>query len=191
MSEEFTLNAETRTIIGKKVKTLRRAGQVPAVIYGQNDPLHVQLDALKTQLVLRDAGDNALLKLNLEGKTHTVLARDVQKHVIRGDLIHIDFYEVDENTPVRTEASLFITGRSVPETQGLGTTTQVLNTIEIEARPADLVAEIEVKAERMLKPGQVLMVKDIDAPPGVTIVTAGRVPVAKFTAKRQTQQAAA
>lgn len=186
MSEEFTLEAQSRTVTGKKVKKIRREGQVPAVVYGQKEPINIQLNALKTQLVLRDSGGNAVLNLNIDGEsTRTVVARDVQKHVIRGDLIHIDFYEVDENTPVRAEASLYVTGRSVPESQGLGSTTQVLNSVEIEAKPGVLVASLEVKAERMLKPGQVLMVKDIDAPEGVTILTAGRVPVAKFTAKRQ------
>lgn len=188
MTKDFTLVAESRTVTGKKVKTLRKAGQVPAVVYGQAEPKHIKLDSLKTRLILRDADDNALFKLQIDGDTHTVIARDVQRHVLRGDLIHIDFYEVNDDTPIKTVASIFVTGRSVPESQGLGTTTQVLNQIEIEAKPADLVSEIEVKAEKLEKPSQVLLVKDIDPPVGVTILTRMEVPVAKFTAKRKTQE---
>lgn len=190
MTKDFTLVAESRTVTGKKVKTLRKNGQVPGVIYGQGEPKHIQLDSLKTRLILRDADNNALFKLTLDGATHTVMARDVQRHVLRGDLIHIDFYEVSDDTLVKTLVSIVVIGRSVPEMQGLGTTTQILNQIEIEAKPADLVSEIQVNAEKLETASQVLTVGDIEAPAGVTITTSTEVPVAKFTPKRQNQQTA-
>lgn len=184
MSKEFVLDAETRTVTGKKVKQLRRDGLVPAVIYGLNDPESIQVNALKTQLTLRDAGDNEILTLNLNGKKRRVLARDVQKHVYRTDLLHVDFLEVDADSTIRTEVSVIIVGQSIPEQQALGTTLQVLSTIEIEARTDALISEIEVNAEIMDKPSRNLAVGDIVPPEGVTILTSPEVTIARFAAAR-------
>ena len=184
MSQEFVLDAETRTVTGKKVKQLRREGLVPAVIYGLKEPESIQVNALKTQLTLRDAGDNEILTLNLNGKKRRVLARDVQKHVYRSDLLHVDFLEVDADSTIRTEVTVVIVGQSIPEQQALGTTLQVLSTIEIEASTANLISEIEANAEIMDKPSRNLTVGDIVAPEGVTILTSPDVTIARFAAAR-------
>jgi len=183
MSKVFELEAETRTVSGKKVKQLRRNGLVPAVIYGLNDkPENVQVNALATQLTLRDAGDNEILTLNLNGKKRRVLAREVQKHVFRSDLIHVDFLEIDATSTIRTEVSIIIVGVSIPEQQAIGTTVQVLSTLEIEASPDALISEIEANAEIIDSPGRTLNVGDIVAPEGVTILTSPDVTVARFFA---------
>lgn len=184
MSKEFVLDAETRTVSGKKVKQLRREGIVPAVIYGLGEPESIQVNALATMLTLRDAGDNEILTLNLNGKKRQVLAREVQKHVYRSDLLHVDFLEIDAQSTVRTEVSVVIVGQSIPEQQALGTTLQVLNTIEIEALSGALISEIEANAEIMDKPSRNLTVGDIVPPEGVTILTSPDVTVARFAAAR-------
>ena len=101
MSDKFVLDAESRDVVGKKVKQLRRDGLVPAVIYGLGEPENVQLNALKATLALRDASSTEIFTLNLGGKQRRVIARDVQRHVVRRDLIHVDFQEVDENSTIR------------------------------------------------------------------------------------------
>lgn len=184
MSKEFILDAETRTVSGKKVKQLRRDGLVPAVIYGLNEPESIQVKALATQLTLRDAGDNEILTLNLNGKKRQVLAREVQKHVFRSDLIHVDFLEVDATSTIRTEVSIVIVGVSIPEQEAIGTTVQVLSTLEIEASPDALISEIEANAEIIDSPSRTLNVGDIVAPEGVTILTSPDVTVARFFANR-------
>ncbi|MFT5196698.1 MAG: large subunit ribosomal protein L25, partial [Candidatus Promineifilaceae bacterium] len=95
MSKEFILDAEIRTVSGKKVKQLRRVGLLPAVIYGLGTPENIQVKALQTQLALRDSAGNEIFTLNLNGTTRRVLAREVQKHAYRTDLVHIDFLEID------------------------------------------------------------------------------------------------
>ncbi|MFK7802238.1 MAG: 50S ribosomal protein L25 [Anaerolineae bacterium] len=184
MSKNFVLEAETRNVSGKKVKQLRRDGLVPAVIYGLNDPENIQVNELATQLTLRDAGDNAILTLNLNGKKRRVLAREIQKHVFRTDLIHVDFLEIDASSTIRTEVSIVIVGVSIPEQEAIGTTVQVLSTLEIEASPDALISEIEANAEIIDSPSRTLNVGDIVVPEGVTILTSPDVTVARFFANR-------
>ena len=184
MSEEFILEAESRELIGKKVSRLRRDGIVPAVIYGLNDPEHIQLNALKTRLTLRDADDNALLKLKLNGKSRTVMARAVQRHATRGDLLHIDFYEVDMDSTLTTEVTLELIGESDLEIQGIGAVRLVLNSIEIEAKPSDLISVMEIDRALIKTPSDSLLVEQLNAPAGITILTSPDVVVATFATKR-------
>lgn len=188
MSKEFMLEAETRTVSGKKVKQLRRDGLIPAVIYGLGEPESVQVNALATMLTLRDAGDNDILTLDLNGKKRKVLAREVQRHVYRTDLLHVDFLEIDADSTIRTEVTVVIVGTSIPEQKAMGTTVQVLNTIEIEALSGALISEIELNAELMDKPSRNLTVADLVAPEGVTILTAPDVTIALFAANRGEQE---
>ena len=88
MAKEFVIEAKPRSVVGKKVKQLRRQGIIPAVIYGQSDPINIEVDHLATQLTLRDADDNSIFVIKIDGDERSVIARDVQRHVIRGDLIH-------------------------------------------------------------------------------------------------------
>lgn len=184
MSEEIILEAESRELIGKKVNKLRREGIVPAVIYGLSDPEHIQLDALKTRLTLRDADDNALLNLQLNGKSRTVMARAVQRHLTRGDLIHIDFYEVDMDSTLTTEVSLELIGESDLEAQGIGMVRLVLNSIEIEAKPSDLISLMEIDRALIKTPSDSLLVEQLEAPAGITILTSPDVVVATFATNR-------
>ncbi|MEM8860069.1 MAG: 50S ribosomal protein L25 [Chloroflexota bacterium] len=185
MSQELVLEAETRKIEGKKVKQLRRDGKVPAVIYGLGDPESIQLDTLKTTLMLRDAGDNDILTLKLNGQDRRVLALEIQRHVYKRDLLHVDFLEVNSESVVTAVAVLKLVGRSIPEQRGLGTTLLVINTIDIEGRPDDLVSEIEVNGEIIDKPSRNLLVSDIVAPEGVKITTTPGLTVARFAPNRQ------
>jgi len=184
MSDKFVLDAESRDIVGKKVKQLRRNGVTPAVIYGLGEPENVQLDSLKASLALRDASSTEVLTLNLNGKARKVIARDVQRHVVRRDLIHVDFQEVDADSTIRAFVPLRSIGRSVPEAGGLGSTLMTLRSVEIEAGLDSLIGEIVVDLGRIDKPSTVLRVRDLETPEGVSVLTHGDVTVAKFAAKR-------
>lgn len=187
MSEKIILEAESRDVSGKKVKQLRRDGIIPAVIYGISDPESIQVNALKTQLTLRDAGENDILTLQLNGKERKVLAREVQRHVYRPDLLHVDFLEVDADSIVRGTVEIVLIGKSIPEQEGLGTTVQVVSTIEIEAKSSQLVSTIEANAELIDKPSRNLTVGDIEVPEGVTILTTPDLTIARFAVNRKAE----
>ncbi|WP_420631167.1 50S ribosomal protein L25 [Candidatus Leptofilum sp.] len=181
MSEDrLAIEAEPRAVIGKKVKRLRREGIIPAVIYGLNDPVTIQLENKTLRRVLRRAGTTNLIDISVDGNTKTVLARDIQQHVTRGDLIHVDFQEVDLKVSITAEASLVLVGRSQMMEDGLGSDVLSLNSIEIEALPDDLVAEIEVDVSQMASADEPIYVSDLAVPKGVTILADPETAVARF-----------
>ena len=178
--DRLTIDAEPRTVIGKKVKTLRKTGIIPAVIYGMNDPITIQLDNKILRRVLRRAGSTNLIDISVAGQTRTVLARDIQQHLTRGDLIHVDFQEVDMKVKITAEASLVLVNQSAPMEEGIGSDVLALQSVEIEALPDDLIAEIEVDASQIETGDDVIYVSSLSAPQGVTILTDGETVAARF-----------
>ena len=115
MSEHVKIAAEPRQITGKQVKQLRRDGLIPAVIYGRSESINIQLDNLVLRRVLRDAGSSHLIDIEMPGgKSRAVLAREIQMHPTRGDLIHVDFVEVYLKAKLTADASLVLVGESAP-----------------------------------------------------------------------------
>ena len=181
MSEDrLAIAAEPRAVVGKKVKQLRREGMIPAVIYGLNDPVTIQLENKMLRRVLRRAGTTNLINISIGQDTRTVLAREIQQHFTRGDLIHVDFQEVDLMVKITAEASLVLVGESKMMADGLGSDVLSLTSVEIEALPDDLVAEIEVDASQMASADEQLYVGDLVAPAGITILTDPETAVARF-----------
>jgi large subunit ribosomal protein L25 len=180
MSERSTLVAEPRSVIGKKVKQLRRDGLIPAVIYGQRETVHIQLDNLVLRRVLRETGSTNLIDIDLGDRSHTVLARHIQLHPTRGDLFHVDFYEVNMRRVLTTDAALVATGESPAAADGEGSAVLVVHSVQVEALPDDLISELEVDISRIVTPEDVLHVSDLTAPPGVTILTDPETVIAKF-----------
>jgi len=182
--ERLTIDAESRTVVGKKVKRLRWDGVIPAVIYGNGEPATIQLDNRILRRVLRKAGSTSLIDISLAGQTRTVLAREIQQHLTRGDLIHVDFLEVDMKVKITAEASLMLVNQSAPMAEGLGTDVLSTLSVAIEALPDDLVAEIEVDASLITSTGKVVTVSDLPIPKGVSILTDDETVVARFVYTR-------
>jgi large subunit ribosomal protein L25 len=180
MAERATLVAEPREVTGKKAKQLRRTGVIPAVIYGQGLNLNVQVENLSLVRVLREAGTTHLIDLTVGSESHTVLAKEVQVHVTRGDLIHVDFYEVNMQEKLVVDAELVHVGTSAPVEAGLGTIAMVLLTVEIECLPGNLISEIEVDLSRIKTPDDVVLVGDLKVPEGVEILADPHEVVARF-----------
>ncbi len=178
--ERLTIDAETRTAVGKKAKQLRRTGMIPAVIYGINDPVTIQLERKLLRRVLRRAGSTNLIDISVAGGTRTVLAREIQQHLTRGDLIHVDFQEVDMKVKITAEASLVLVNSSLMMEDGQGSDVLALSTVEIEALPDDLIAEIEVDASKLLSADEAIYVGDLSVPANVTILTDPETAVARF-----------
>ena len=186
--DRLAIDAEPRAVVGKKVKQLRREGMIPAVIYGINDPVTIQLENISLRRVLRRAGTTNLIDISVAGKKRTVLAREIQQHLTRGDLIHVDFQEVDLKVKITAEASLVLVGRSPMMEDGQGSDVLSLTTVEIEALPDDLIAEIEVDVGQMVSADEPIYVGDLSVPKGVTILTDPETSVARFEYARPEEE---
>jgi large subunit ribosomal protein L25 len=191
MAERMNISAEPRQVIGKQVKQLRRSGWIPAVIYGQGDPVHIQLENLALRRVLRSAGASNLIEIKLDIGNRTVLARQIQKHPYRDELLHVDFLEVNLREKISAEAELSATGEAAPVSEGLGTVTLLIHSVEIEALPDNLVAEIPVDFSRIQTPDDMIQVRDLETPAGVTILTDPDTVVARFEYVRAEEEEAA
>lgn len=168
---DLILVAEARDVTGSKVKQLRRDGQVPAVLYGVGDPQTVKLENRVLKRVLQQAGSNDLIDLQLAGAHHRVLVRDIQRHVTRGDLLHVDFYEVDMTQTISAEAALVFVGHApvTDESEVAAAISFLKHSVQIECLPDALVSEITVDVSGMDSLSSTITVADIVAPEGVTI----------------------
>lgn len=184
MTDRMTITAEPRTVTGKKVKQLRRVGYVPGVVYGQSEPVNVQMEEKELLRILRIAGTSQLATLDVEGREFTVLARDIQQHVTRRSILHIDFLEVDLKTAIRGEAELIAVGEAAPVAAGLGMTNLAIYFVEIEALPEDLIASIEVDLSAIEETSDTIHVSDLKVPDSVTIITDADTLVARFETAR-------
>ena len=183
-NERLVVEAQSRTVTGRKVKQLRRDGLIPAVIYGQGDPEHIQVENVHLRRILRVVGTTQLVDVQVGKKKKTVLTREIQQHLTRGDLIHIDFLEVDMQGTVTSDANLIQVGISAPQDDGLGVETLALQAVQIEAAPNDLISELEVDMTMIVKTDSVIFVRDLVAPEGVTILTDPDTVVARFEIAR-------
>jgi large subunit ribosomal protein L25 len=170
--EEIKLEAKKRTVIGKKVKVLRREGLLPAIIYGTGiEPLAIQLDSREASKVLSLASGSTLINLKIGDENHTVILRDVQVDVIRRDIVHIDFLKVAMDTAITTEVPVRLVGEAPAVTELGGVLVTGLTVVEIEALPGDLPDRITVDIESLIEINSSIKVGDVFFGKGVTILT--------------------
>lgn len=170
-----TINAEVRPDTGKQTAgRMRRQGKVPGVIYGKkvgNLPLVVSRKELER--VLDREGGSALLKVLIGGQGQpgefTAMVREVQRHPIKGEIIHVDFYQISLDEEIRTTVPIVLEGEARGVKNG-GILQYGLREVEVEALPADLPETFTIDISD-LDVGEHLAVADIKAPPGVKILT--------------------
>jgi large subunit ribosomal protein L25 len=159
------IDAEERTTFGKGVaRKLRSAGKVPVVLYGHGtDPQHFALPAHDVGLLLRKA--NAILDLQISGKSQLALVKDVQKDPVRQIIEHIDLVIIRQGERVTIDIPIHLEGESFSGT----TVNQDANTLSIEAEathiPERIVIDIDGKED-----GYTLLAKDVVLPTGSTLI---------------------
>lgn len=167
---DVTLTAEPRSEHGSgPAGRLRRVGKVPAVVYGLDaDPQSVAVGALELERILHGAGGaNTLITLQLDGGDALALARQIQRHPTRGDLIHVDFVRVRRDVAVSAEVPLQVEGDAPGARQG-GMLEQLLFSVTVEAMPGKIPTEIVVDISG-LELGDQLRIAELPVPDGVTL----------------------
>lgn len=170
--KSHSVAADKRRAIGKKVRSIRRAGMVPAVLYGSGvDGLPIQLDAKQAEELLSEVSASTLIDLKVEDEEHKVLVRDVQRDVIRRDLIHIDFLKVAMDVVIRTSVPVELVGEAPAAKELGGVLVTGVTEIEVEALPADLPDRIVVDLEPLAEIDDVITVADLYLGEGVKVLT--------------------
>ena len=172
MTEQISINAKKRTVIGKQVRALRRQGILPAVVYGKHiSPIPISLDDKEWNRRLSKFGSSQLINLNVDGESFTVLLRDKQRNFIMGNLTHVDFLAVSMTEKIRTTVRLEIVGSSPAVTDFGGVMVTGVSEVDVECLPKDLMDTIRVDISDLKKIGQAIHVEDLIVPSGITILT--------------------
>lgn len=188
--EQIELKAEKRTIIGKRVKGLRREGLIPAVLYGsRTEPLPIQCDERELRHVLARAGGTNLISLKIgdTGGPKMILARAVQRDPITSELCHVDFYQVVMTEKLKAEVHVILTGQPLVVQKNEAMLLQGTDSVEIECLPGDLIHSIEVDLSTLEIDGAIY-VKNLQVPGNITILTDGNELVAKVQRLRLVEE---
>ena len=142
---DLKLSAQPRTLIGRKVRQLRRAGLVPVTVYGKKQAAeNLQVVERSFERVLQAAGFSQLVQVDVEGgSTHNVLIRDVQRHPVTHSFLHIDLYAVDLTEKQQVQVNIHSKGKPTALAQGL-IVLQSLDHVTVEALPANIPPHIDV-----------------------------------------------
>jgi len=177
---DFSLNAELRTVKGKKVNQLRRDGFVPGTVYGPHiEPMKIQFPERELDITLRKAGGTNVIDLNVDGKTIPVLAREVQRTILQHEIIHVDFLAPDMNKKIRADIPVVFIGQNALVTARKGIMLTGPNTLSLEMLPSNLMNEIQVDVSVMVELGDTVAVKDLDLE-GITIINDPEEMIAKI-----------
>lgn len=168
---EIPLALETGRALGSpESRRLRARGKIPAVVYGHSvEPTAVAIDARDLRLALAtEAGSNVLLSLTVGGVKHLALAREIQRHPLRGNVLHVDFHVVRHDQPVPAEIPVTLVGDALQVHHVDGIVEQQLFTLAVKALPAEIPSGIEVDVSG-LAVGSAIRVGDLPLPAGVTV----------------------
>jgi large subunit ribosomal protein L25 len=171
VAETFTLEAQPRSIVGKKVSQLRRQGLVPVVVYGpkvKSQSLQVPYRFL--QATLAKAGGTHLIDLQVNGDTYTVLAREVQRDILKGDILHVDFFALDLTEVIQIDAPIHFVNESpaVQARKGILITGPAMLTIE--TLPSKLISQIDIDLSSLVEIGDAIYVRDLSLGPDIRII---------------------
>jgi large subunit ribosomal protein L25 len=167
---EITLKATTGRALGTgPAKRLRAEGKIPAVVYGLGaDPIPVAVDWRPLREALTtEAGLNALIDLDIDGDVALTIVKELQRHPIRRDVLHIDFLRVSADAAITVDVPVVLTGEAKAVASENGVVDQVLTSLAISAKPADIPNEITVDIAD-LQIGEAIRVGDLALPSGVT-----------------------
>lgn len=165
------LKAEKRTILGKKIKHLRREGILPANMFGKGiKSTSLQLPLHDFQAVYKKVHETGLVDLTVAGEIHPILIQNVHSHPITHIPLHADFFKVNLKEKVKATIPIIAIGEPKAVTDKIGVLLQPLSEVEVEALPADLPENLEINVENLAEIGQSLTIADLKKPADVEIL---------------------
>ncbi|MCL2002145.1 50S ribosomal protein L25 [Candidatus Saccharibacteria bacterium] len=169
MREVTNLALTGREIAGRKVAALRDQGFIVGVVYGKTFPAaKVQAEYLSALRALEAVGYHSPIELELNGKTQLAMVKNVEVDAVSQRIINVEFHAISADDVVTAETPIEITGFEQSEAHKIKLTLlQVLEDIEVKAKPADLPESLVVDASKMESLDSELTIADITLPAGV------------------------
>ena len=171
MADDITLVAEVGRPTGTSAaRRLRATGKVPAVLYGRGaEPRAITVDWRELRVALTtDKGLNALINLEVDGTRTPAIVKEMQRHPVRRDVLHIDFLSVDVDKPIATDVPIVLEGEPILVLREQGVVDQIMNAIIVHAKPDRIPGHLAVDVSA-LEIGHTITVADLVLPEGVTI----------------------
>jgi large subunit ribosomal protein L25 len=170
--EQIAITATKREVTGRKVQGLRKAGKLPAVLYGHNVKTQgIEISEKEFAKAFKVAGESTLVNLVVDGKSQAVLIHDVQNHYLNDQPIHVDFYAINMAEKIKVKIPLHFSGEA-PAVKALsGTLVKNLSEVEVECLPGDLPHAFEIDISSLNTFEDSIRVSDLKVGTGVTVLS--------------------
>lgn len=191
-SAAVVLAASRRVEIGKHVANLRRAGRVPAVVFGHGiESIPVSLDEHEFEHIRRTVHSNTIVELKIDGKdTHRVMVHGIQIDPRHRRLLHVDLFELKSGEEVTVEVPLHSSGESYAVARLGGTLLHNIDHIRVRALPENLPDSIDYSVDSIMDFETAIHLRDLPLPDGVTLLSDGDEVVAKVAPPKVEEVAA-
>jgi large subunit ribosomal protein L25 len=168
---QVVLSAKNRQGTGSpEARRIRRSGRIPAVLYGRSGrAISIDLDAKEFVQGVKNISESTIVKVDIDGKPYDAFVKSTQRNITNGNIIHVDFYEVESGIALRARVSIHINGNPIGVREG-GVLEFPLHEIEVECLPKDLPERIDVDVSE-LKVNQSIHVRDIVLGEGVRLIS--------------------
>ncbi len=187
MAERVTIQAAPRAVLGKKVRQLRRQGRLPANVYGRGiESRAIDIDAREFSRTIKSAGLRAMIELKVDGEKDPryVILRGMDRAGGTGDLIHVDFLQVDPSVPIQANVPLRLVGEAPAVRDLAGTLLPGLDVVSVRCLPLAIPDSIPVDLSGLKSFDVSLTVGDIAPVDGVEILTDPTIVVATVNPPR-------
>jgi large subunit ribosomal protein L25 len=160
--EKIVIYANRRDVIGKQVNALRREGKLPGIMYGHRvEPMPIVMNLRDAARTLFGLTASSLITVDVDGKEHSALVREIQRDYIRGTLLHIDFQVVSLTETIRTTVPIELTGTSPAVKEYDAVVVAGLAQLDVEALPQNLPDRISIDVSSLTEIGDAIYVRDL------------------------------
>lgn len=174
MATKHTLKASPRKTIGRKVKSIRSQGLIPANVFGRDlKSCSIQIKAADFSKLHKEVGESTLvyLAIDSEKEDRPVMVHEIALHPVTGQILHVDFHQVNLKEKTVANVVIKLTGEAPAEKDKQGILVQQLSELEIEALPTDMPESVEVSVTSLAAEGDTVLVKDVKLPAKLTVKT--------------------
>lgn len=171
---DLTLKAAKRDILGKKTRFLRRRSITPTHLFGHGiESLALQCDTAELQRLITQGGTTRLidLKIEAEKRPRSVFIREIQRDVLNGQLLHVDFYQIKKTEKITADIPIVLMGEAPATRSKENIIYQELTQLGVECLPENLPPQIEIDLSSLEEANQAIYVRDIILDPDIAVTT--------------------
>ena len=189
MAKNNTIDFYQRNVLGKKVKHLRRQGITPVHMYDSSGSSYsLQLETKALYQILATYGKTSPVTIRVGEQDHSAFVREVQRHPVSEEVIHVDFLGVDLNKSIRTQVPVILVGESPAVRLHGGIVNQLIYALEIECLPRDIPSSVEIDITVLGEIDAAVLVSDINLGSNVTITSSLRESMVRIQAPRKAEE---